>query len=154
MDHWALPVRDCGFSCIKLNRPARNRRPVFYRNESLHKVERIVIIGCPGSGKSTLARELGEKLNLTVIHLDRLWWTRNWQNVSMEELDEATEEYERDLNKGLKIDEPYNYFKNGYNNGNYEIVKTWSSSANLIYVNWLNYYVYQITPFNIDEVNK
>jgi len=34
-------------------------------------MERIVIIGCPGSGKTTLAKELGEKLNITVVHLDR-----------------------------------------------------------------------------------
>ena len=63
-------------------------------------------------------------------------------------------EYERDLNKGLKIDEPENYFTNGYQNGKGEIIKSWSSSANLIYVNWLNYYVYQITPFDINDVNK
>ncbi len=63
-------------------------------------------------------------------------------------------EYERDLNKGLNIQEPYNYFKNGYKNGKGEIIKSWSSSANLIYVNWLNYYVYQITPFDINKINK
>lgn len=51
-------------------------------------MERIVIIGCPGSGKSTLARTLGEKLDLTVVHLDRLWWTKGWENVSKEEFDE------------------------------------------------------------------
>ena len=50
-------------------------------------MERIVIIGCPGSGKTTLARELGERLDLPVVHLDRLWWTQGWQNVSLEEFD-------------------------------------------------------------------
>ena len=60
-------------------------------------MERIVIIGCPGSGKSTLARELGEILNLTVVHLDRLWWTKGWQNVSMEVFDHR-------LNNALNLD--------------------------------------------------
>ena len=60
-------------------------------------MERIVIIGCPGSGKSTLARQLGEKLNLTVVHLDRLWWTKGWENVSREEFDAR-------LENALKLD--------------------------------------------------
>ena len=60
-------------------------------------MNRIVIIGCPGSGKSTLARALGEKLNLTVVHLDRLWWTKGWQNVSREEFDAR-------LENALKLD--------------------------------------------------
>ena len=54
-------------------------------------MERIIIIGCPGSGKSTLARALGEKLDLTVVHLDRLWWKSGWENVTMEEFDQRLE---------------------------------------------------------------
>lgn len=61
-------------------------------------------------------------------------------------------EYERDLNKGLPIKEPENYFVGGYKNGNGKINMCWASVANLIYVNWLNYYVYQITPYNINEI--
>jgi adenylate kinase family enzyme len=50
-------------------------------------LERIVIIGCPGSGKTRLARALGDKLGLTVVHLDRLWWKQGWENVTREEFD-------------------------------------------------------------------
>ena len=61
-------------------------------------------------------------------------------------------EYERDLSKGLPILEPENYFVGGYKNGNGKINMCWASVANLIYVNWLNYYVYQITPYDINEI--
>ena len=47
-------------------------------------MERILMIGCGGAGKSTLARALGEKLGLPVVHLDKLWWTGNWENVPLE----------------------------------------------------------------------
>ena len=50
-------------------------------------MERIVIIGCGGSGKSTLARQLGEKLNIPVVHLDKLWWKPGWVESSREEFD-------------------------------------------------------------------
>ena len=62
--------------------------------------------------------------------------------------DTLKKEYERDLLKGLPIKEPENYFKNGYQNGKGEINMCWSSTANLIYSNWLNYYVYQTTPYD------
>ena len=52
-------------------------------------MERIMIIGCGGSGKSTLARQLGEKLNLPVVHLDQIWWKPgNWQHLEREEFDD------------------------------------------------------------------
>jgi adenylate kinase family enzyme len=49
--------------------------------------KRILIIGCGGAGKSTLARQLGKKLNLPVVHLDKIWWLPNWQNRTKEEFD-------------------------------------------------------------------
>ena len=56
-------------------------------------------------------------------------------------------EYTRDLEKGLDIEKPKNYYdENG------DIVMSWASTANLLYVNWLNYYVYQVTPFDINEI--
>lgn len=56
-------------------------------------------------------------------------------------------EYERDVAKGMDIAKPDNYFgENG------KINMSWASTANLLYVNWLNYYVYQITPFQLDKV--
>ena len=59
--------------------------------------------------------------------------------------DTLKNEYLRDLDKGLDIDEPRNYFVNGDIN---RIDVKWRSTANLIYYNWLNYYVYQVTPYD------
>ena len=53
-------------------------------------------------------------------------------------------EYERDLGKGLPIHEPINYFSEDKN----DVDVLWRSTANILYYNWLNYYVYQITPFD------
>ena len=54
-------------------------------------------------------------------------------------------EYERDLNKGLEIAEPKNYFVNG------DVNVLWRSTATIFYSNWLNYYVYQVTPYDLNE---
>lgn len=51
------------------------------------KNKKIIIIGCGGSGKSTLARNLGENLNIPVIHLDQLYWRKGWTPISNEDFD-------------------------------------------------------------------
>ena len=56
------------------------------------------------------------------------------------------EEYYRDTNKGMKVPLPKNYFPT--NNVNRMPTSYWRSTAHLFFSNWLNYYVYQATPFN------
>lgn len=58
------------------------------------------------------------------------------------------QEYKRDVKKGLDIKIPKNYFSN--DNPDLEPVVRWKSHANLLFSNWLNYYVYQETPYDID----
>ncbi len=57
-------------------------------------------------------------------------------------------EYMRDKEKGLKIDPPENYFIDGDVN---RIDMSWNSTGNLLFYNWLNHYVYQVTPYNLED---
>ena len=60
--------------------------------------------------------------------------------------DTLKKEYERDLDKGLDIKPPVNYF---VDKDLSKVKMNWSSTANLFYINWLNYYVYQVTPYKL-----
>ncbi|MGL4331833.1 MAG: homoserine O-acetyltransferase MetA [Bacteroidales bacterium] len=59
-------------------------------------------------------------------------------------------EYKRDLSKGLPIEVPENYYRD--NDPEKGPVVRWRAHANLLFSNWLNYYVYQATPYNIDDI--
>ncbi len=59
-------------------------------------------------------------------------------------------EYKRDLGKGLPINMPQNYYIDNDPDKGIEVL--WRGHANLLFTNWLNYYVYQETPYNIDEI--
>ncbi|MDJ0306958.1 homoserine O-succinyltransferase [Dehalobacter sp.] len=59
-------------------------------------------------------------------------------------------EYDRDVNKGLDIAVPNNYFPNDDPKGMPQV--TWRGHANLLLLNWLNYYVYQQTPFDLGQL--
>lgn len=55
-------------------------------------MQKIIIIGCCGSGKTTLAKDLAKKLDLPLIHLDKINWHGNWQTISKEEFDSILQE--------------------------------------------------------------
>ena len=60
------------------------------------------------------------------------------------------QEYWRDVDRGLDIQVPRHYFPN--DNPTQEPIVTWRAHANLLYANWLNYYVYQETPFDLSKI--
>lgn len=64
--------------------------------------------------------------------------------------DTLKKEYERDRAKGLATAIPKNYFPD--DDPEKEPPATWRSHANLLYSNWLNYFVYQTTPYDIDAI--
>ncbi|MCL2060217.1 MAG: homoserine O-succinyltransferase [Oscillospiraceae bacterium] len=68
------------------------------------------------------------------------------------EYDDRTlgDEYRRDINKGLDIAVPKNYFRG--DDPEDEVLVRWRGHANLLYSNWLNYFVYQETPYDLNKI--
>lgn len=61
-------------------------------------------------------------------------------------------EYERDLEKGINPSIPFNYFPD--DDPGKQPFKQWRSHAYMFFGNWLNYYVYQATPYDLDAINN
>jgi len=62
------------------------------------------------------------------------------------------QEYDRDVSRGLKIKVPKNYFPD--DDPTKPPIVNWRGHANLLFSNWLNYYVYQETPYDLSQLNK
>jgi len=66
--------------------------------------------------------------------------------------DTLKNEYLRDLTAGKPIEIPKNYFPD--DDPTREPIVSWRSHANLLYSNWLNYFVYQTTPYDVTQVGR
>ncbi|MBQ4244651.1 MAG: homoserine O-succinyltransferase [Clostridia bacterium] len=86
------------------------------------------------------------------VHLVSDMECRNFFSTGHSEYDRDTlaREYFRDLDKGLPIKIPYNYFPE--DNPKNTPVITWRQTGNIIFTNWLNYFVYQRTPYDINNI--
>jgi homoserine O-succinyltransferase len=60
------------------------------------------------------------------------------------------QEYHRDIEAGLMPSLPENYYRN--DDSSQEIMMRWKSHGNLFFTNWLNYYVYQTTPYDLNDL--
>lgn len=68
------------------------------------------------------------------------------------DVDTLANEYFRDVEKGIELDVPFNYFPE--DNPQNEPIMKWCGNANLLFSNWLNYCVYQRTPYNLNDLKK
>ena len=70
------------------------------------------------------------------------------------EYDELTlkKEYDRDVLAGINPNVPDNYFED--DDPTKPVIVRWRAHANLLYSNWLNYFVYQTTPYDIEDISK
>jgi len=86
------------------------------------------------------------------VHLVSDMDCRNFYATGHSEYDRETlaGEYFRDLNKGLPIKIPYNYFPN--DDISQKPMMTWRETGSLMFSNWLNYFVYQRTPYDLNTL--
>lgn len=86
------------------------------------------------------------------VHLVSDMDCRNFYATGHSEYDRETlaKEYFRDVNKGLPIKIPFNYFPD--NDPQRTPKMSWKGTANLLFTNWLNYFVYQRTPYDLSTL--
>lgn len=98
-----------------------------------------------GSSDTLLFREIG---CASISDME----CRNFFSTGHSEYDRDTlaKEYFRDVEKGLDIDLPENYFPDNDPSKTPEV--KWRSAANIIFSNWLNYFVYQRTPYDLSTL--
>lgn len=107
------------------------------RREDIEKVPDLRILSSsPEAGIYAVSTDNGKQFFIT--------------GHSEYDADTLKKEYLRDKEAKLPIEIPKNYFPN--NDDTKEPVCLWRSGANLIYSNWLNYYVYQTTPYDINSI--
>jgi homoserine O-succinyltransferase len=105
--------------------------------EDIEKVPEIrILASSPEAGVFACMTERGRQVFIT--------------GHSEYDADTLKKEYLRDKAAGLPIELPKNYFPN--DDETCEPIVSWRSCANLLYSNWLNYLVYQTTPYNIEEI--
>jgi homoserine O-succinyltransferase len=116
---------------------APHSRHTTVRREDIEKVPQLEIIAFSDeAGVYLLKTDNGRQVFVT--------------GHSEYDADTLRKEYVRDLNEGKKIKVPSNYFVD--DNPAKDIIVTWRSHANLLFSNWLNYYVYQSTPYDISAI--
>lgn len=117
---------------------APHSRHTEVREEDIEKVPELEILSKSDEAGVYIVTAKGERQFFVTGHSE-------YDNITL------ANEYFRDKERGLDTELPKNYFEN--DDPTKEPLNTWRAHANLLYSNWLNYFVYQTTPYNISEIN-
>lgn len=110
-----------------------NSRYTYNNDEEIRSEQRLTVLASSDEAGVSIIKSIDNKNIFMFGH-------------SEYDRDTLKKEYLRDLEKGLQTEKPKNYFINE----NLDVVNNWTSTANILFSNWLNYYVYQVTPFSFD----
>lgn len=116
---------------------APHSRHTEVRAEDIEKVKELEILSVSDEAGIYIVEGLGGRQVFVTGH-------------SEYDADTLKYEYDRDIAKGMKMQLPKNYFPN--DDPTQRPLVRWRSHANLLFANWLNYYVYQETPYNLNEI--
>jgi homoserine O-succinyltransferase len=147
---YALPAKRFGVFIHVMNDPYlpifRGFDEEFYAPHSRHtETRREDILRVPGLRLLSESAEAG--VYMAMSRGGREFYITGHSEYAPNTLDD---EYRRDLHKGLPIRQPANYYRND-DPAQGPLVR-WRGHANLLFTNWLNYYVYQETPFRTDDI--
>ena len=119
---------------------------VFFMPHSRHtEIRREDIDKCPDL--SVIAESPESGVSIVMARGGREFYVTGHLEYAPDTLDR---EYRRDLGVRDDVGVPVNYYRD--NNPELEPVVTWRAHANLLYSNWINYYIYQETPVDIDKI--
>lgn len=120
---------------------------VFYMPHSRHtEIRREDILACPDL--TLVAESETSGVSMVVARGGREIYITGHSEYAPNTLDM---EYRRDLEKGLPIRMPQNYYEG--DDASRPPLVTWRAHGNMLFLNWLNYYVYQETPYNLDDIH-
>ncbi len=120
---------------------------IFYMPHSRHtEIRREDVLACPGLSLIAESEESG--VSMVMARGGREIYITGHLEYAPNTLDT---EYKRDKGVRDDVEMPVNYYRN--DDPSQPPLVTWRAHANLLYSNWINYYVYQETPFDIDTIH-
>ena len=118
---------------------APQSREIYVTKEQIEQFDDLELMADSDEAGVTIVKTTDSRKFFVTCHAEYDW-------------DTLANEYFRDLNKGLDPKVPVNYFPD--DDPTKKPIVNWRSTGSLLYTNWLNYYVYQATPYDVDSIGS